>query len=213
MLTQLRPIASNRQAMGFVLLLALALLPQRAAPAAENPGTVVRGFYATLLETMKNADKLGVGGRYAALAPKVQADFDIPFMTRLTVGPTWASLSEAKRARAQAAFARYITATYAEEFDGYSGEKLEVLDERPFTYGVLVRSRIVKASGEPVSIDYLLRRDGDGWQIGDVYLDGTISELATRRSDFAAILKAGGIDGLIAALDAKAAGLVSAKTS
>ncbi|HEV2300854.1 MAG TPA: ABC transporter substrate-binding protein [Stellaceae bacterium] len=212
MIAQERPIASRRLATGFVLLMALALLPQR-APAAENASAVVRGFYASLLMTMKNAERLGVHGRYAVLAPKVTAAFDIPFMTRLTVGPAWGSLGESERARAQAAFARYVAATYAAEFDGYAGEKLQVLDERPFPYGVLVRSQIVKATGEPVSIDYLLRRHGEGWQIADVYLDGTISELATRRSDFAAILKQGGIDGLIAALEAKAASLSSAKTS
>jgi phospholipid transport system substrate-binding protein len=212
MITQFCPIASRRRAIAFVLLLGLAFLPQR-APAAEDPTAVVRGFYATLLETMKNASTLGARGRYAELAPKVEASFDIPFMTRLTVGPSWGSLSESEQARAQRAFARYIAATYADEFDGYAGQKLEVLDERPVAYGMLVRSRIVKANGEPVALDYLLRRQGEDWRIADVYLDGTISEVATRRSDFAAILKSGGIDGLIAALEAKAASLTGAKTS
>ena len=212
MIAQERLIASRRQAIGFVLLTALAFLPAP-APAAESPSAVVRGFCAILLENMKNAEKLGIEGRYAALAPKIAADFDIPFMTRLTVGPDWATVAETERSRAQAAFARYVAATYAEEFDGYAGERFEVLDERPFAYGVLVRSRIVKASGEPVGIDYLLRRSGDAWRIADVYLDGTISELATRRSDFAAVLRQRGIGGLIAALEAKAASLFSAKTS
>ncbi len=35
-------------------------------------------------------------------------------------------------------------------------------------------------------------------------LDGAISEVATRRSEFSAILKTGGVDGLIAALNRKA---------
>ena len=38
----------------------------------------------------------------------------------------------------------------------------------------------------------------------DIYLDGAISEVATRRSEFAAILRADGVDGLIAALNRKA---------
>jgi MlaC protein len=42
------------------------------------------------------------------------------------------------------------------------------------------------------------------WLISDIYLDGAISEVATRRSEFAAILKNDGIDGLIAALNRKA---------
>jgi phospholipid transport system substrate-binding protein len=68
----------------------------------------------------------------------------------------------------------------------------------------MVRSQIVKADGEPVKVDYMMRRNGEGWLISDVYLDGAISEVATRRSEFAAILKADGIDGLIAALNRKA---------
>jgi NAD(P)-dependent dehydrogenase (short-subunit alcohol dehydrogenase family) len=50
----------------------------------------------------------------------------------------------------------------------------------------------------------MMRRDGEGWRISDIYLDGAISEVATRRSEFAAILKNDGIDGLIAALNRKA---------
>ena len=50
------------------------------------------------------------------------------------------------------------------------------------------------------------------WQIADVYLNGTISELATRRSEFAAILRTRGINGLIAMLNTKADAL-SARAS
>ena len=67
----------------------------------------------------------------------------------------------------------------------------------------MVRSQIIKADGEPVKVDYLMRRKGDTWLISDIYLDGAISEVATRRSEFSAILKNSGIDGLIMALDRK----------
>jgi phospholipid transport system substrate-binding protein len=79
-----------------------------------------------------------------------------------------------------------------------------VTGEQPAPAGVIVKSQIVKANGEPVKIDYLMRRSGDSWLISDIYLDGAISEVATRRSEFAAILKTEGIDGLIAALNRKA---------
>jgi phospholipid transport system substrate-binding protein len=68
----------------------------------------------------------------------------------------------------------------------------------------MVKSQIIKANGEPVMVDYLMRRSGDSWLISDIYLDSAISEVATRRSEFAAILKNEGIDGLIAALNRKA---------
>ena len=50
----------------------------------------------------------------------------------------------------------------------------------------------------------MMRLNGDSWLISDIYLDSAISEVATRRSEFAAILKTDGIDGLIAALNRKA---------
>ena len=89
-------------------------------------------------------------------------------------------------------------------FDSYAGQTLRVTGEQPAAAGVMVRSQIVKANGEPVNVDYMMRRNGSAWLISDIYLDGAISEVATRRSEFAAILKNEGIDGLIAALNRKA---------
>ena len=106
-------------------------------------------------------------------------------------------------------YGRYISEIYAERFDNYSGEKLLVTDEQPAAAGVMVRSQIVKANGEPVQVNYMMRKNGDVWLISDIYLDGAISEVATRRSEFAAILRNEGIDGLIAALNRKADALTS----
>jgi len=88
--------------------------------------------------------------------------------------------------------------------DSYAGQKLEVTGEQPSGAGVMVRSQIIKANGEPVRVDYMMRQSGEAWLIADIYLDGAISEVATRRSEFAAILRSDGIDGLIAALNRKA---------
>src|SRR5437868_5523939 len=76
--------------------------------------------------------------------------------------------------------------------------------EQPAASGVMVKSQIIKANGEPVKVDYMTRRNGDRWLISDIYLDGAISEVATRRSEFAAIVNKEGIDGLIVALNRKA---------
>jgi phospholipid transport system substrate-binding protein len=112
-------------------------------------------------------------------------------------------------------FGRYISAIYADRFDSDAGQKLQVTGEQPNAVGVMVRSQIVKANGELVKVDYMMRRNGDSWLISDIYLDGAISEVATRRSEFVAILKSQGIDGLIAALNRKADILTAtmAKTS
>jgi phospholipid transport system substrate-binding protein len=138
------------------------------------------------------------------LEPVIRRSFDIATMARLSVGSSWAGLTEPQRQQMTESYGRYISAIYAERFDSYEGQKLRVTDEQPGAAGVMVRSQIIKANGEPVKVDYLMRRSGEAWLIADIYLDGAISEVATRRSEFAAILRSQGIDGLIAALNRKA---------
>ncbi|HEX4615291.1 MAG TPA: ABC transporter substrate-binding protein [Stellaceae bacterium] len=182
--------------------LAMLSYPVHAAPASG--GDTVQGLYDALLGTMKNGRILGQSGRFTQLEPVIRRTFDIPSMTRLSVGAFWAGLSEPQRQQLTESFGRYISAIYADRFDSYAGQKLQVTGEQPNPVGMMVKSQIVKANGEPVQVDYMMRRNGDGWLISDIYLDGVISEVATRRSEFAAILRADGIDGLIAALNRKA---------
>jgi phospholipid transport system substrate-binding protein len=184
--------------------LALAMLscPVHAAP--TSGGDTVQGLYDALLATMKNGRTLGQSGRFTQLEPVIRRSFDIASMARLSVGPSWASLTDGRRQQVTESFARYISAIYADRFDNYAGQKLQVTGEQPAAAGVMVKSQIIKANGEPVNIDYMMRRNGETWLISDIYLDGAISEVATRRSEFAAILRNEGIDGLIAALNRKA---------
>src|ERR1700732_2809999 len=172
--------------------------------ALASGGDTVQGLYDALLSTMKNGRTLGQSGRFTQLEPVIRRTFDIPAMARLSVGPSWTSLTEAQRQQVMESFGRYISAIYADRFDSYAGHKLQVTGEQPAAAGVMVKSQIIKANGEPVNVDYMMRRNGDTWLISDIYLDGAISEVATRRSEFAAILKSQGIDGLIAALNRKA---------
>src|SRR5512147_370070 len=114
------------------LCVALATLSPRPA-AANNGSDTVRSLYDTLLTTMQSGPTLGPRGRYARIEPVIRRVFDIDYMTRLAVGPEWARLNETQRQQVQQAFQRYITAMYAERFDSYAGERLQVTGERPST--------------------------------------------------------------------------------
>jgi hypothetical protein len=50
---------------------------------------------------------------------------------------------------------------------------------------------------------YRMHDNVGSWQISDVYMDGTISQLAIQRSEFHSILQREGVDGLIMALNRK----------
>jgi phospholipid transport system substrate-binding protein len=184
------------------LLLLIGLSAQK-APAAAEPQTLVSDFYGVLLSNMKEGRMLGESGRYARLAPVVDRVFDIPAMTKLAIGPHWANLSPAQQQQVMAAFAHYVAATYADQFNSFSGEQLQVTGQRPFGSDVMAQTKIVKSNGEATRLDYLMRQDQGAWRISDVYLDGTISQLAVHRSEFHSILQREGVDGLVTALNRK----------
>ena len=185
------------------LLLASGILAGPTAALAAGPQDNVRNFYATLLTTMKDGRTLGQSGRYARLAPVVDRVFDVPSMARLAVGSFWATLPPDQQQRLTEAFRHYVAATYADRFDSYSGEQLQVTGERPYSADVIVETRIVKSNGETTTLNYLTRQNQGTWQISDVYLDGTISQLAVQRSEFNSVLRREGVDGLVIALNRK----------
>jgi phospholipid transport system substrate-binding protein len=78
---------------------------------------------------MKNGRTLGQSGRFTQLELVVRCSFDIASMARLAVGPSWASLTEAQRQQVTKSLGRYILAIYADRFDSYAGQKLEVIGE------------------------------------------------------------------------------------
>jgi phospholipid transport system substrate-binding protein len=184
------------------LLFAGTPLPPGAA-AASDPEQPVQSFYELLLSNMKQGGMLGESGRYARLAPVVDRTFDIPSMTRLAVGPYWETLGSAQQQQLMAAFAHYVAATYADQFASYSGQQLQVTGGRPYGGDVMVQTKIVKADGEATRLDYRMHQVQGMWEISDVYLDGTISQLAVRRSEFRSILQREGVEGLVVALNRK----------
>jgi len=184
------------------LSLAVGTFPENTSALAD-PQSNVRGFYDALLTTMRNGPTLGQSGRYARLAPVVDRVFDVPSMTRLAIGSSWAALSPAQQQQLVEAFRHYIAATYADRFDSYSGQQLQVTGERPNNGDVVVQTKIVKSDGDTTTLDYLMRQNQGSWQVSDVYFDGTISQVAIQRSEFYSILRRDGVDGLVIALNRK----------
>jgi phospholipid transport system substrate-binding protein len=192
-----------------VWLALMALSPAGAAETASlgntDPKPVIESFDQALLNVMKSADKLGYDGRYAELEPVIKHTFNVPLMTKIVVGAPWNEWTEAQRDQITDAFGRFIIATYARRFDGYSGESFVINSTRDTSGGTLVVTQIMRPSDMPVNLNYLMRDNGAGGaQVVDVFLTGTISELATRRSEFGAVLQRVGFSGLLALLDKKA---------
>jgi phospholipid transport system substrate-binding protein len=178
------------------------LLPCHPAVAQAAPQEVVDSFHGALLEVMRAAERLGVRGREARLRPAMEAAFNLPAMTRIAIGPPWARLAPGEQQALVAAFSDWSIATFANRFDGDGGVRFQTLGENPLASGDrLVRTQLLRPNDKPVQLNYLLRDAGGGaWRIVDIYLTGTISELASRRSEFTVILRDGGAEKLLAEL-------------
>ncbi|WP_253717654.1 ABC transporter substrate-binding protein [Sphingomonas sp. AP4-R1] len=159
-----------------------------------------------LLSIMKAGKAAGAARRGAMIGPVVDRAYDLPLMTRLSVGPAWNGMAAADQTALVAAFRRLTVAQYAANFDGFSGETFTIAPKVEERAGdKLVRTTLTPKTGDPVAISYRMRQSGGQWKIIDVFYKNSISQLATRRSDFAAALAAGGAKGLIAHLDRLAA--------
>src|SRR3546814_4211652 len=100
-------------------------------------------------------------------------------MARVVIGGHWSGVSDAQQQAFIDAFTDYSIGVFASRFDGYEGERFEVLGEQPARRGaVLVENQIVRSDGEPVAINYLTRPDGNGtnWRIVDTILGGRSEE-------------------------------------
>ncbi len=196
-----------RLIIALVLVAAVAFAPSLRAD--ETPAqTVVQSLHDALLDVMQAADALGFDGRRDYLDPVMSEVFDMPLIARASVGSHWRKASDIEKQRLVKIIARLSVSTYASRFDGFSGESFRILSEEPAPRGTrLVGTEIVKADGDPVRLDYLVRESNDGWRIVDVYLDGFYSELALRRADYASTLSASGFHGLIAQLEKKIAAI------
>ncbi|MGH7033539.1 MAG: ABC transporter substrate-binding protein [Stellaceae bacterium] len=181
------------------------------AAAAAEPAATVQGFYDVLLATMKDGPKLGFAGRRDRLAPAMRQAFDLPLMTRLVVGPQWQGFTPEQQRQVIAGFSDFSIANYASQFDDYSGEKFVVDPKSAPAPGndAIVRTKLLLPSDKPVQLDYLLRSIAGKWRIIDVYLSGTVSQLAARRSEFSAVLRRDGVEGLITRLKEKTKQLAS----
>jgi phospholipid transport system substrate-binding protein len=167
-------------------------------PAAQHP---VQILDESLLKSMRAGAGQSATERYQMLEPVVEAVFDLPLMTRLSVGPAWTKFSAEQQLAVIAAFKRLTIAGYAHNFQTFDGEQFTI-DDNIETRGVdkIVQAKITSKHETPASLIYRVRESGGAWKIVDVYYDG-ISQLTMRRSDFGAAIAGGGAVGLIAHLN------------
>lgn len=192
------------------LLWALTGFAGAADPTPSDPAArQIALFDNALLDTMKDAARLGVKGRFNRLKPAIEQSFDLAAMTAAAVGPNFKALPAAEQNALIEAFERMTAASYAHNFDGYHGESFTI-DPNVAVRGdhKLVQTTLV-AGSDRHAFNYVMHAAGGHWKAVDILLEGYVSQAATKRSDFAATLAGGGAKALVARLDAISDGLLA----
>ena len=180
--------------------LLLALIGVGPVLATPAPDALVRQIAVDVIETAK-ADKAIQAGdvsRIIALVDaKVMPNVNFEVMTRSAVGPQWRGATPEQRARLQAEFKVLLVRVYAGALTQIKDQTVEVTKTVPVPGGtqVVVQSE-VRGKGEPIKLDYRLDKQAEVWKIIDVNVGG-IWLVQSYRTQFAAEITKGGLDGLI----------------
>ena len=168
---------------------------------AQDAVAVVKTLQDGMADVIRNVARLSLRQRFDALRPAIGASFDLPSMAQTCYGSGWDSLTGAQRTEWEQAFGDYVAASYAARFDGFNGKGFE-RDAKTTSRGgeTVVSSRVILSEGAPVPIDYVMRQTAQGWRIGDILANGSISELAQWRRALRGLAAGGDFSSALASL-------------
>ena len=199
----------------FGALLAAALIGLGSvATAAPAPDALVKSVMDDVLEIVRTDPALKAGDTRRAVElveEKVLPHFDFRIMTSLAIGQDWRRATPDQQNRLVAAFRTMLVRLYSNALTQYRDQ---TIDFKPLRAGaadtdVLVRTQVLQPGAKAVDIDYALEKQGEAWKVYDVIVAGG-SLVTNYRNDFRNQILSGGIDGLIASLEAKNAELAGA---
>ena len=178
----------------------LALMASAPARADDSAESLVHKITADVIDTAK-ADKAIQAGdvnRVLALVEaKVMPHVNFEVITRSAVGPQWRTATPEQRTRLQAEFKTLLVRVYSGALTQLRDNSVEITKTLPVPGGTqLIVQSEVRGKGEPIKLDYRLDKYGQDWKIIDVNIGG-LWLVTNYRSQFAAELGKGGIDGLI----------------
>lgn len=137
-------------------------------------------------------------------------DFAMEKIGRFVAGGFWRKMSEEQRSTYQKLFSEWVLKTYSARLGGYSGEQFKVIKKSAAgKRDVIVHTRIQQNAGNAFNANWRVRKLDDRYKIIDIYVEG-VSMAVTQRSEFDAILRRHGVDGLISKLRNRLAKLSTA---
>ena len=172
-----------------------------------GPEALVKKITQEVLEAIKSDKQLAAGDRQKAMKlaeEKILPYVDFEEATRLAVGRGWKEATPEQRKKLVSEFRNMLVRTYSNAIGAYEGQSMKVLPVRmkPGDTDATVRNEFIRPGAKPVLVDYSMRKTDAGWKIYDIVVEG-VSLVLTYRSEFDAVVKQDGIDGLIKRLTQK----------
>ena len=172
-----------------------------------SPDELVRKVTADVLDAIKADKGLQAGDRKKALVlaeQKILPLVDFREAAKLATGRAWQGASAEQQDRIVSEFRRMLVRIYSNAIDVYRGQTMKVMPLRlqPNATDVTVRNQYMRSGQPPVTVEYAMRKAGDGWKIYDITVEG-VSLVLTYRAEFDNITRASGVDGLIKRLAEK----------
>jgi phospholipid transport system substrate-binding protein len=172
-----------------------------------GPEQLVQKITNEVLESIKGDKQLAAGDKQKAVKlaeEKVLPYIDFEEATRLAVGRAWAKATPEQKKTLVSEFRNMLVRTYSNAIGGYEGQTLKVLPSRgkQDPQDTTVRTQFVRAGAPPLPIDFQMRKADNTWKVYDIAVEG-VSLVLTYRSEFDAVVKQEGIDGLIKRLAQK----------
>lgn len=174
--------------------------------ADEEPNALIGRLSNQAMDTIRN-DPAIKSGEFKAVMNAVDRiimpNVNFRRMVAAGVGPAWRRATPTQQQRLQDEFKTLIVTTYSGALKNVNNQRIEVLPMRGKPGDeALVRTRIHTGNGEPVQVDYRLERtpgEGAGWKVYDLNVAG-VWMVENYRTQFAQVVNAQGIDGLIKTL-------------
>ena len=172
-----------------------------------GPEELVKKVTSEVMEAIQSDKQLAAGDKQKAMKlaeVKILPLVDFEEATRLAVGRGWAQASAEQKKRLVTEFRNMLVRTYSNAISAYQGQTMKVLPSRakPGDTEATVRNQFIRPGGKPVLIDYSMRKTDAGWKIYDIVVEG-VSLVLTYRSEFDAVVRQEGVDGLIKRLAQK----------
>jgi phospholipid transport system substrate-binding protein len=172
-----------------------------------GPDQLVQKITDEVLAAIKSDKELAAGDKQKAVKlaeEKVLPYIDFEQATRLAVGRAWRQATPEQQKRLVTEFRNMLVRTYSNAIGAYQGQTLKVLPARgkQDPEETTVRTQFVRPGGQPLPIDFTMHQKDGTWKVYDITVEG-VSLVMTYRSEFDAVVKQEGIDGLIKRLAQK----------